>query len=87
MNTELEGRFSYIRTQETNLGNFFTDIMLEAVNADCAILNSGTFRSDLLHPTGEFKVRDLKKILPYLGQNVVISVTGKFINKNNSNHF
>ncbi|CAF0939692.1 unnamed protein product [Brachionus calyciflorus] len=76
MNTELEGRFSYIRTQETNLGNFITDIMLSALNADCAILNSGTLRSDLLHPTGEFKVRDLKKILPYLDENVVISVTG-----------
>lgn len=78
MNVELEGRFSYVRTQETNLGNFITDIMLEAVNADCAILNSGTLRSDLLHPQGEFKMKDLKKILPYLDENVVVSVTGRF---------
>ncbi|RNA30440.1 trifunctional nucleotide phosphoesterase -like [Brachionus plicatilis] len=76
MNVELEGRFSYVRTQETNLGNFITDIMLEAVNAECAFLNSGALRSDLVHPIGEFKMRDLKKILPYLDENVVISVTG-----------
>lgn len=32
MNVELEGRFSYVRTQETNLGNFITDILLAAVS-------------------------------------------------------
>ena len=32
MNIELEGRFSYVRTQETNLGNFITDILLAAVS-------------------------------------------------------
>lgn len=65
-----------IRTQETNLGNFVTDIMLASVNADCAIINSGSFRSDTLHPIGEFKVRDLKKILPYLDESVVLCVKG-----------
>lgn len=41
---DLEGRFSVIRTQETNLGNFVCDIMVAATNADLAIINSGTFR-------------------------------------------
>ena len=84
MNVELEGRFSYVRTQETNLGNFITDIMLAAVNADCAFINSGSLRSDCVHSKGIFKVRDLKKILPYLDESVVLKVTGnflKFINK------
>jgi 2',3'-cyclic-nucleotide 2'-phosphodiesterase (5'-nucleotidase family) len=31
MNVELEGRFSYVRTQETNLGNFVADILLASV--------------------------------------------------------
>lgn len=57
-------------------GNFITDVMLEAVNADCALLNSGSLRSDMVHPIGEFKVRDLKKILPYLDESVVLSVNG-----------
>ena len=81
MNVELEGRFSFVRTQETNLGNFICDIMLGAVEADCSFLNSGSLRSDCVHPTGEFRVRDLKKILPYLDENVVIKVTGSELHK------
>lgn len=77
MNTELEGRFSKIRSQETNLGNFITDIMLEISQADCALLNSGTFRSDRVHPKGWFKLRDLLTILPLVDELVVIEVTGQ----------
>ncbi|KAF2359498.1 Calcineurin-like phosphoesterase domain ApaH type, partial [Trinorchestia longiramus] len=43
---DLDGRFSSIRTCETNLGNFICDVMLAACNADVAVLNSGTLRSD-----------------------------------------
>ena len=96
MNTELDGRFSKIRSQETNLGiyfialnnyildkinflgNFICDIILGAVDADCCILNSGSLRSDTLHPKGLFKVRDLKAILPYPDSLIVIQVTGIF---------
>lgn len=51
---------------------------MAAVNADCAILNSGTLRSDTLYDIGEFKAKDLKRILPYMSKIVVISVTGYF---------
>jgi 5'-nucleotidase len=77
INVDLEGRHSFMRTQETNLGNFVSDIMLSTINADCALLNSGTFRSNMVHPAGEFKVRDLKKILPYLDGSFLLSVTGE----------
>ena len=77
ISVDLEGRFSYIRRQETNLGNFVCDIMLSAINADCVILNSGSFRSDMVHTAGEFKVRDLKKILPWLDGNYLLAVSGK----------
>lgn len=53
--------------------------MLEAVNADCALINSGTLRSDAIHPQGEFKVRDLKKILPYLDERFSFSFYFKHI--------
>ena len=53
----LDGRFSSVRTQETNLGNLVTDIMVAALNADCALLNSGTLRSDTEHPEGKFYLR------------------------------
>ena len=39
----LEGRFNKIRTGETNLGNFVTDVIASATKADCVILNSGTY--------------------------------------------
>ena len=31
--------------------------MVAALNADCALLNSGTLRSDQLHKAGEFSLR------------------------------
>jgi 5'-nucleotidase len=77
INVDLEGRIDLMRTQETNLGNFVCDIMLSTINADCALLNSGSFRSDIVHPAGVFKVRDLKKILPYLEELFLLSVTGE----------
>ena len=53
----MDGRFASVRTRETNLGNLVTDIMLAALNADCALLNSGTLRSDTEHPEGKFYLR------------------------------
>lgn len=73
---ELEGRFAKIRTQETNLGNFFCDIMLSSTDADIAMINSGTLRSDRVHPRGEFTMKDLMTILPMLDPCVVLELTG-----------
>lgn len=75
-NCELDGRFSSIRKSETNLGNFVTDIMLASTHADLAILNSGTLRSDRIHPRGEFTMRDLFNILGYIDPIAVLSATG-----------
>ncbi|XP_071092097.1 mannosylglucosyl-3-phosphoglycerate phosphatase-like [Haliotis cracherodii] len=76
MAVEMDGRFQNIRTQETNLGNFVMDIMLTATKAEIALLNSGTFRSDKIHPKGVFKIRDLLTILPLVDPLVVLKVTG-----------
>ena len=57
LSTVMDGRFSSVRTRETNLGNLVTDIMVAALNADCALLNSGTLRSDTEHPEGKFYLR------------------------------
>lgn len=57
LDCELEGRFSELRTKETNLGNVITDIMRRATRADVALLNSGTMRSDTIHEAGEFKMK------------------------------
>lgn len=44
----LDGRFTSVRTSETNLGNLICDIFRHNCRADCALLNSGTFRSVLV---------------------------------------
>jgi len=73
---ELDGRFSSIRTKETNLGNFVTDIIHNVTEVDCVILNSGTLRSDTIHPPGKFKMKDLYSILPMPDVLVVLELTG-----------
>lgn len=73
---ELDGRFSSIRTSETNLGNFICDILMASCNGDVALLNSGTLRSDRIHPRGDFKMRDLMTILPMLDPLLVLEITG-----------
>ena len=35
-------------------GNFICDVMVAATNADFALLNSGTLRSDSVHHAGPF---------------------------------
>jgi len=74
---DLDGRFSSVRNHETNLGNFISDIMVATINADCAILNGGTMRSDRIHEAGPFTMRDLLTILPIRDTIVVLNVTGK----------
>ncbi|XP_065211905.1 trifunctional nucleotide phosphoesterase protein YfkN isoform X2 [Planococcus citri] len=76
---DLEGRFCKIRTEETNLGNWMCDILLAATGADLVILNSGTFRSDQIHPAGEFTLGDLMRILPKAEATVELNVTGEII--------
>jgi len=74
---ELDGRFSQIRTGETNLGNWVCDVLLAATGADLVILNSGTFRSDRIHPPGDFTLGDLVNVVPMQDPTIVILVTGK----------
>ncbi|XP_045505601.1 snake venom 5'-nucleotidase isoform X2 [Colias croceus] len=72
----LEGRFSCIRRQECNLGNWVCDVLLAATAADLLLLNSGTFRSDQVHPAGEFTLRDLCSIIPMRDPLVVVEASG-----------
>lgn len=52
------------------------DVVLAATGADLVILNSGTFRSDQVHPAGDFTMRDLVNIVPMRDPIVVLKVTG-----------
>ncbi|XP_045472660.1 mannosylglucosyl-3-phosphoglycerate phosphatase isoform X3 [Harmonia axyridis] len=73
----LDGRFTAIRTSESNLGNWVCDVVLAATGAELVILNSGTFRSDQVHPAGDFTMRDLTNIIPMRDPIVVLKVKGE----------
>uniref|UniRef100_A0A1B6K7N1 5'-Nucleotidase C-terminal domain-containing protein n=2 Tax=Homalodisca liturata TaxID=320908 RepID=A0A1B6K7N1_9HEMI len=72
----LEGRFECLRRGETNLGNWVCDVVLAATGADLVLLNSGTFRSDRVHPAGPFTLGDLVNVVPMRDPVVVLSVSG-----------
>lgn len=73
---DLDSRFAAIRTQETNVGNFVTDVMRKALNADLAVLNSGTLRADAIIEKGPVKMRDLVNLLPMLDEVCLLQMTG-----------
>lgn len=81
VNCDLDGRHEIIRSQETNLGNLFCDIMMSGTNADCALLNSGAFRSNRIHDAGTFKLRDLHDILSFDSQLFVVQTTGRQLHR------
>lgn len=51
----LETRFAKIRTQETNYGDFVTDIVKAFYNCDAVAINSGGIRIDALVEPGPIK--------------------------------
>ena len=57
LDCDLDGRFSHVRTQETNLGNLVADIMRKSTRADAALFNSGSLRSDTIHEKGPLKMK------------------------------
>ncbi|XP_044741798.1 trifunctional nucleotide phosphoesterase protein YfkN isoform X2 [Chrysoperla carnea] len=73
----LDGRFTSVRTSESNLGNWVCDVVLSATGADLVLINSGTFRSDQVHPAGDFTMRDLVNVIPMRDPLVVLQVTGE----------
>ncbi|XP_029510403.2 trifunctional nucleotide phosphoesterase protein YfkN-like [Oncorhynchus nerka] len=73
----LDGRCATVRRAECNLGNLITNAMLEATHAEAAILNSGTLRSDRLHPAGPLTMHDLLQILPLKDPVLVVEATGQ----------
>lgn len=79
VDTDLDGRFNMVRTQETNLGNLIADVMQAATHANVALYNSGTLRSDRIHYRGNFSMRDLVTILPMVDELVVLKISGEHL--------
>ena len=73
----LDGRFTTIRTHESNLGNFICDLMRHYYDADCALMGSGTICSDQIYPSEILLLKDMFDCFPFEDPVVVIRLKGK----------
>jgi 2',3'-cyclic-nucleotide 2'-phosphodiesterase (5'-nucleotidase family) len=67
------------RSAESNLGDMIADVMRASVQADLAILNAGTIRSDRVYPAGPLTRRDLVAILPFGDITCKVAVSGAVV--------
>ncbi|EGR28575.1 ser thr protein phosphatase family protein, putative [Ichthyophthirius multifiliis] len=72
----LDTQFSTVRTQESNFGNFYADVIRKDTQADIAILNAGTIRSDCIFEEGEITFQMMCKALPFADVIVVLEMNG-----------
>ncbi|KAK2749393.1 hypothetical protein FQN57_006325 [Myotisia sp. PD_48] len=75
--TPLDGRFSTVRSQESNLGNFVCDLMRFYYDTDCALMAAGTMRGDQIYPPGILRVKDILHCFPFEDPVVVVGIAGK----------
>ncbi len=73
----LDGERAHVRSQETNLGNLLTDVMLgkaASLNATIAISNGGIIRASI--PAGDISLGQILEVLPFGNNLVTIDLTG-----------
>ncbi|MDA8138654.1 MAG: 5'-nucleotidase C-terminal domain-containing protein [Desulfobacteraceae bacterium] len=70
----MDGERGHIRYEETALGNFITDIMVENTGAQIGMINSGALRSSIKE--GPVTVEDVFKAMPYANELVLVNLTG-----------
>jgi 5'-nucleotidase len=75
--TELEARFEFMRTRETNIANWIGDIFRTEYDTDFYLANSGTLRSNYIIEKGPITKKTIMNIFPYLDIIVVAQMTGK----------
>lgn len=73
----LDGERDRVRYEETNLGNFVTDIMRQFTGADISLLNSGSLRASI--DKGPITLEDVFKTMPYTNEIVLVELTGREI--------
>jgi len=71
---ELNGERQFVRTGETNLGNFVADVLREAVGADIGLTNGGGIRASI--DTGDITLREIYTVLPFDNVLVGVELTG-----------
>ncbi|EPS35478.1 hypothetical protein H072_11142 [Dactylellina haptotyla CBS 200.50] len=75
----LDSRFTVVRTQESNIGNFSCDVMRYFYDTDCALMAAGTIRGDVIYEPGIIRIKDLLDCFPFQDPCVVIKISGEKI--------
>jgi 2',3'-cyclic-nucleotide 2'-phosphodiesterase (5'-nucleotidase family) len=70
----LDGERERVRYEETNLGNFITDIMRAYTGAQIAFVNAGSIRASI--DEGPIMLEEVFKTMPYANEIVKIQLTG-----------
>ena len=77
----IEGRFSRVRTEETNLANITADLMRIECNCDLAFANAGCLRANSVFPKGPFTLKTIALIFPMPDHVVVKKIPGHILKK------
>lgn len=72
---DLDGE--HVRSRETNLGNFFADIIRKTAGADAAIIGGGSIRTSI--KKGVIKVKHVYSVSPFNNYIVAVRLTGRQI--------
>jgi 5'-nucleotidase len=75
----LDARGAALRTGETNVGNYVTDVMRRRLAADVAIMNGGGIRGNQVVPAGPLSRADVNALVPFLNVLVKLEVPGKVL--------
>ena len=79
---DLEGRFEFLRSQETNISNLVADILYtEFQDTEIALINSGTLRCNSVWPKGPITLKQISQLLPMVDKVVQLKVPGSILLK------
>jgi 5'-nucleotidase len=68
-----------MRTNETNLGDFFADAIRAETGADIGLMNSGSIRGDRVYPAGPLTRRTIVSMHPFGNVVCKISLSGRVL--------
>jgi 2',3'-cyclic-nucleotide 2'-phosphodiesterase (5'-nucleotidase family) len=72
----LDAQSIHLRTAEQPIGNLFADMLRANVDADIAMVNSGSIRGDRVYPAGPLKRRTLLAMHPFGNVVCKVELTG-----------
>ena len=80
VDVDLEGRFEYLRAQETNLANFVSDLArTHFSDCDIGLIHGGMLRSNAILSKGNFTLKMVYDCLPDVAKVVRLRVPGDIL--------